>query len=147
MVPSASGSASASYTSRCCSTSESPSKRGLATETWKWSPPPVRASTESSSTGNAPRSSSSTRVRASMGKVLEQVGAREHAGRLASRRDDDCGAPAAERREDLVDCLVRLDRGQRRLHRRRDLLAQRVRVPEDEVEEPTLLQRADDVGE
>src|SRR5436190_7309835 len=132
MVPSASGSASASYTSRCCSTSESPAKRWLATETWKWSPPPVRSSTESSSPGNASRSSSSTRVRASMGQVLEQVGSGEHPGRLAACRDYDRGAAAAQRREDLLDRLVCLDRDQRRLHRGCDLLVQRVRVPENE---------------
>ena len=48
MVPSRSGSASASLTSRCCSSSGSPSKRRLSTVTWKWSPPPVRSSTRNS---------------------------------------------------------------------------------------------------
>ena len=38
MVPSASGAASASLTSRCWSSSESPANRGVATVTWKWSP-------------------------------------------------------------------------------------------------------------
>src|SRR5207248_305036 len=47
MVPSASGAASAVLTKRCWSISGSPSKRGLATVTWKWSPPPVRSTTSS----------------------------------------------------------------------------------------------------
>src|SRR4029450_9345742 len=52
--PPASGAPSASLTSRCCSISGSPSKRVLATVTWKWSPPPVRSSTDSSAaSGNA----------------------------------------------------------------------------------------------
>src|SRR5205823_8555966 len=62
MVPSRSGSASASLTSRCCSSSGKPSKRGLSTVTWKWSPPPVRSSTRSSAaSGNAPRNRDSSR--------------------------------------------------------------------------------------
>src|SRR5262245_1859149 len=61
IVPSRSGSASASFTSRCCSSSERLTNLGLATTTWKWSPPPVRSSTVSSvASGNA-RSSSTCR--------------------------------------------------------------------------------------
>src|SRR6266487_2366339 len=48
MVPSRSGSASASFTRRCWSSSDRSAKRGLATVTWKWSPPPVRSSTYTS---------------------------------------------------------------------------------------------------
>src|SRR5919197_1842956 len=63
MVPSARGSARASFTSRCWSRSESPLKRGLVTATWKWSPPPVRSSTRSSvASGNAARSRLSNRA-------------------------------------------------------------------------------------
>src|ERR687887_351456 len=63
MVPSARGSARASFTSRCCSSSGSPLKRGLVTATWKWSPPPVRSSTTSSvASGNATRSKVSNRA-------------------------------------------------------------------------------------
>src|SRR5256885_9769592 len=107
MVPSASGAARASKTSRCCSTSESPSKRALATDTWKWSPPPVRSSTETWSPGKA-ASRSSVRVRTAMRQVLEQVGAGEHPRRLPARRHHDRRAAAAERREDLVHGLVHL---------------------------------------
>src|SRR5262245_35585837 len=58
IVPSASGPASASLTRRCWSISESPSKRALATVTWKWSPVPVRSCTSSSdASGNASPSS------------------------------------------------------------------------------------------
>src|SRR5262249_50191337 len=58
IVPSASGVDSASYTRRCCSTSESPVNDGAETTTWKWSPPPVRSMTSSSvASGNAPSSS------------------------------------------------------------------------------------------
>src|ERR671930_2466030 len=63
MVPSASGSPSASCTSRCCPRSGSPLKRGLVTATWKWSPPPVLSSTDSSrASGNAARSRLSNRA-------------------------------------------------------------------------------------
>src|SRR5581483_2487541 len=59
MRPSASGSASASYTRRCWSTSDSPVSDGDATTTWKWSPPPVRSVTCSSvASGDACSSSS-----------------------------------------------------------------------------------------
>ncbi len=60
MVPSASGAASARLTSRCCSTSDSPSNDPLSTVTWKWSPPPVRSSTSTPPSGNA--SSRSARI-------------------------------------------------------------------------------------
>src|ERR671931_1348913 len=146
MVPSASGAARASYTSRCCSTSERPSKRRLTTVTWKWSPPPVRSSTETSSPGKA-ASKSSVRVLTAMREVLEQVGAGEHPGRLAAGRDDDRRAAPTQGREHLVHRLVRLDRGERGLHRSRDFVVERVRVAEDEIEQTTLLQRADHVRE
>src|SRR5439155_6532170 len=69
IVPSRSGSASASLTSRCWSRSEIPAKRGLATVTWKWSPPPVRSSTDSSAaSGNASRRSDSRRSTAMPGE-------------------------------------------------------------------------------
>jgi monothiol glutaredoxin len=62
MVPSRKGSASAALTRRCWSRSDRPSKRGLVTITWKWSPPPVRSSTRSSSApGNAACSKDSSR--------------------------------------------------------------------------------------
>src|SRR3954451_20998724 len=54
IVPSASGAESASYTRRCCSTSDSPFSDAAVTVTWKWSPPPVRSTTSSSvASGNA----------------------------------------------------------------------------------------------
>src|SRR5690606_367451 len=53
IVPSASGAASARFTSRCCSTSESPSKAVAVTATWKWSPPPVRSTTSTAAPGKA----------------------------------------------------------------------------------------------
>src|SRR3954447_12681522 len=54
IVPSASGVDSASYTRRCCSTSDSPLSEGDAPITWKWAPPPVLSRTSSSvASGNA----------------------------------------------------------------------------------------------
>src|SRR5204863_8797755 len=69
IVPSRSGSASASFTSRCWSSSESPSKRGLATTTWKWSPPPVR-----SSTATSPASGKAWRRRVSSRSIVTATG-------------------------------------------------------------------------
>src|ERR1044072_4095466 len=123
MVPSASGVASASYTRRCCSTRERPSKRELAHVTWKWSPPPVRSSTETWSPGKA-ASRSSVRVLAAMRQVLEQVGAGQHAGRLSARGDHHGRAAAAQGGNDRVQRLVGLHGRERRLHRRRYLLVQ-----------------------
>src|ERR1044072_832279 len=100
MVPSASGVARASYTRRCCSTSERPSKRELATVTWKWSPPPVRSSTETSSPRKA-ASRSSVRVLAAMRQVLEQVGAGQHSGRLAAGLAHEGLAAGAQGGKDL----------------------------------------------
>src|SRR5262249_1886982 len=69
LVPPPRGPAGASVTSRCCSSSGNPSKRGLSTVTWKWSPPPVRSSTRSSgASGNASRSSDSRRSTAMKGE-------------------------------------------------------------------------------
>src|SRR5919197_1920689 len=90
MVPSARGSARASFTSRCCSRSGSPLKRGLVTATWKWSPPPVRSSTTSSvASGNAARSMVSNRA----------VDIATYGGTRALVRDDEArwaGGGAAE---------------------------------------------------
>src|SRR5207253_1406326 len=54
---------------------------------------------------------------AAVREVLEQVGARQHADRLAAARDDDRVRPAGQGREDLVERLARLDRREGRLHR------------------------------
>src|SRR5437660_7395329 len=163
MVPSRSGSARASLTSRCCSSKGSSSKRGVATVTWKWSPPPVRSSTRSSvASGNArARSSRSGAVAmprwyrresplwelALVCEVLEQVGAREHAQRLALSGNDDGVRATGQRREHLVERLIGLDGGERRLHRRSHVLVERVGVLEDAVEQIAVLERADHVGE
>ena len=64
-----------------------------------------------------------------------------------SRDHDRVRPAAAQRREDLVQRLVRVDRGQRRLHRGGDVLVQRVRVLEHAVEEISLLERPDHVRE
>ena len=62
--------------------------------------------------------------------------------------DDDHRLPlVAEVGEDLVDRVGHLDRAEGRLHRGGDLLAERVRVAEDPVEEHALVQRADHVRE
>ena len=53
IVPSASGAASAAFTSRCWSIRLTPSKRALSIVTWKWSPPPVLSTTAISAPGNA----------------------------------------------------------------------------------------------
>src|SRR5919204_4679381 len=110
MVPSASGSARASFTSRCWSRSESPLKRGLVTVTWKWSPPPVRSATSSSAaSGKAARRRVSSRA----------VDIETYGGTQALVRDDEargasggaarCGdgdAPAGRSRGDVGGDLV-----------------------------------------
>src|SRR5919197_1683001 len=107
MVPSRSGSPSASFTSRCCSRSGSPLKHALVTATWKWSPPPVRSSTTSSAaSGNAARSKVSNRAMdiATHGRMRALVRDDEagRAGRGAAEGGD--GDPAAGRRGGDVGC-------------------------------------------
>ena len=86
-------------------------------------------------------------LRALMGEVLQQVGAGEDRRRAPGRRDDDGRARAGEVGEHLVERVADVDRGERRLHRDRDVLVQRVGVLEDAVEHAALLERADDVRE
>jgi len=80
-------------------------------------------------------------------EVLEQIGARHDADRLAAVCDDDRVHAAGQCRHDLVHRLVCVDRRQWALHRDGDVLVQRVGVLEDEVEQCTILQRADHVAE
>jgi len=65
MEPSARGAARASFTRRCWSMSESPSKAVLTTVTWKWSPPPVLSWTSTDDAPGKAASSSSRMVAAS----------------------------------------------------------------------------------
>ena len=61
--------------------------------------------------------------------------------------DDRVRAASAQCRKDLVELLVSVDRGERRLHRGGDVLVQRVGVLEHAVEEVAILERADHVRE
>ena len=93
-----------------------------------------------------PRSERSTCARPRR-EELQQIRSREDARRPAPAHDDDRSAPPRQPLVDLVDGRVGVHRRQRRLHRDRDVLVQRVRVLEHALEELALLQRADDVRE
>src|SRR6266516_7815141 len=155
MVPSRSGSASASFTRRCWSSSDRSAKRGLATVTWKWSPPPVRSSTYTSvASGKACSSRAwsgavvtlpilATLVR----QVVEEVRAGQDTDRLPLAGDDEGVRAPRQRREHLVERDVAFDRGKWGLHRSRDVFVERVRILEHTVEQIAVLERPDHVGE
>jgi len=81
-----------------------------------------------------------------MCEVLQQIGPREDRGGSARRSDDHRGARARKVGEDLIEGVAEVDCGERRLHHDRDVLVHGVRVLEDAVEHPALLERADHVG-
>src|SRR5581483_11865403 len=124
MVPSRSGSESASFTRRCCSSSGSPAKRLLATVTWKWSPPPVRSSTLSSAaSGKAERSrvsscSAATRPWYAGMRTLWRDGARVVSARNRPPSDRACAA---------AHLRAAVSRADRRVHRERVGVRARVR--------------------
>ncbi len=85
---------------------------------------------------------------ARVSQVLEQVGARDDAGRPAGARDQHRVRARRSARPTISSTEAdSLDRRQRRLHRGGDVLVQRVGVLEHAVEQVAVVQRADHVGE
>jgi hypothetical protein len=82
-----------------------------------------------------------------MRKKLEQVGPSDHSDRPPIAGDDDRIRAPGQRGEDLVERIAGIDRRQRRLHGVCHVLVQGVGVLEDPVEQVSVLERADDVGE
>jgi hypothetical protein len=75
-----------------------------------------------------------------VGEKLQEIRPGEHSDRLAASCDDDGIRSPSESGEDFVERLVGVDRGQRRLHRGRDVLVKRIRILEDPVEKVAILE-------